>query len=217
MMYLPTKGQITEAKNQQPWDFGNDILYKLCRENFHHKDESHILAKVLFIGRIYAAAVERRKNKADEINDEFYLDVIIPTFKNSGLDEKLDILNRIIEPSIDDLPLILETHGNLTKTLFKITGLDKRSFSSKYLHFHLPKLYFIYDSRALKGLRSFINRVPKEYDQFIRLRDVDEEYSKFYCKCHAIKKQAGLNYNTSLTNREFDNILIGIANKAKKK
>ncbi len=217
MMYLPTKEQMTEAKNQQPWDFGNDILYKLCRDNFHHKDESHVLAKVLFIGRIYAAAVERRKNKADEINDDFYLDVVIPTFKNSGLDERLDILNRIIEPTIDDLPLILETHNYLTTTLFGITGLDKRSFSSKYLHFHLPNLYFIYDSRALKGLRSFISRVPKEYNRFIHLGDVDEEYSKFYCKCHAIKRQAELNYNTSLSNREFDNILISIANKAIKK
>ena len=41
------------------------ILYHLCKDNFQHEQEDVILTKVLFIGRIYAAAIERRKNKSN--------------------------------------------------------------------------------------------------------------------------------------------------------
>lgn len=217
MTYLPTLEQVAEAKNHQPWDFGNDILYKMCKEHFYHNQDDIILTKVLFIGRIYAAAVERRKNKEDKINDDFYLDVVVPTFKNSELDDRLSALYSINESRLDDLPLILQTHYYLTSTLNQITGLDKRSFSSKYLHFHLPNLYFIYDSRAMSGLRSFISRFPKDYARLTYLNNVDEEYAKFFCKCYEIKRQTESNFNTKLTNRQFDNILIDIANKQIKK
>lgn len=217
MTYLPTLEQVRKSKNPQPWDFGNGILYKMCKEHFSHKQDDQILAKVLFIGRIYSAAVERRKNKADEINDDFYLDVVIPTFKNSELDKRLSALNAIKKPSTNDLPLILQTHHYLTSTLYKITGLDKRSFSSKFLHFHLPHLYFIYDSRALTGLRTFISRVPREFAPVISFKNVDEEYAKFYCKCFEVKRQIEGSYKTIITNRQFDNILIDVANNIAKK
>jgi hypothetical protein len=34
-----------------------------------------------------------------------------------------------------------------------LTGLEKRALASKYLHFHLPRLFFIYDSRAAGVMR----------------------------------------------------------------
>ena len=65
----------------------------MCRKNFNHIEDEIIVAKVLFIGRIYAAAVERRRNKKDDINDNFYIDTIAPTFKESKLDDLLDELS----------------------------------------------------------------------------------------------------------------------------
>ena len=56
---------ITSYKTSKYWDFGNNILYHLCKDNFQHEQEDVILTKVLFIGRIYAAAIERRKNKSN--------------------------------------------------------------------------------------------------------------------------------------------------------
>lgn len=211
-MTLPTQIQIENAQRGNVWDFGNSILYDLCRKNFKHVEDDKILTKVLFIGRIYAAAVERRRNKKDDINDDFYIDTIAPTFKNSELDDLLNALSAFDKLTIDCIPQILQTHFYLTATLYKITELNKRSFSSKYLHFHLPDLFFIYDSRAVTALRQFTSRVPIDLMQFVQLESIDEEYAKFFLKCFDLKRRIQYHYEFNLTNRQLDNILIDVAN-----
>ena len=138
---LPTQKQLDTARQKNVWDFGNAILYKLCKDNFKHDTDDHILTKVLFIGRIYAAAVERRKNKSNDINDNFYTDIVAPTFRKSKLDEQLSKLKIAKTENIENIKLVLQTHYLLTSMLKKITALDKRSFSSKYLHFHWHVVY----------------------------------------------------------------------------
>src|SRR5437868_3155850 len=77
------------------WNYGNQILYELCKNNFFHNKDTVILTKVLFIGRIYAAAVERRDKKGDEINNEtFYIKRLLPKLKYSRLDIHLMALRR---------------------------------------------------------------------------------------------------------------------------
>lgn len=102
----------------------------------------------------------------------------------------------------------LETHNYLVNILHEITDQNKRSFSSKYLHFHIPEMFFIYDSRATKGIRKFVNKIPKEHQSILELSNIDSEYAKFYIKCFELKNQITLNYGISLTNREIDNLLI---------
>ena len=55
-------------------------------------------------------------------------------------------LSNNIEENVHE---VLLTHQILTQQLKVITELDKRSLASKYLHFHVPKCFFIYDSRAI--------------------------------------------------------------------
>jgi hypothetical protein len=201
-----------EESKSSPWDFGNQILYDLCHDNFRHDQSEHILAKVLFIGRIYAVAVERRKVKDKYINDNFYFDRIVPTFKNSALDKMLESLKGQDIMSKENIAEILHTHYYLTKILKTITNLEKRSFSSKYLHFHLPNLFFIFDSRAEIALRQLTSRVPSDLKPFTQLDNVDSQYAKFYCKCFDVKRQIEEEHNTSMTIRQFDNLLISMAN-----
>lgn len=210
---LPTKKQLDLARQKNVWDFGNAILYKLCKDNFKHDLDDHILTKVLFIGRIYAAAVERRKNKSNNINDDFYIDTVAPTFRKSKLDDKLSELKIVKIENFENVKSVLQTHYFLTSMLKKITALDKRSFSSKYLHFHLPDLFYIYDSRAVTALRQFTSQVPKDLKHMLELENIDSEYSKFYCKCFDLKRQIKAEFNIDLTNRQLDNLLIEVANK----
>ena len=54
---------LEKAKAPSPWNVGNKVLYDLCRERPLHTDTQAVLAKIWLIGRAYAAAIERRKNK----------------------------------------------------------------------------------------------------------------------------------------------------------
>lgn len=206
--------QILEYKNNIYWDFGNKILYELCKKNFKHDQNDIILTKVLFIGRIYAASIERRKNKSktDINNDDFYINNVAQTFRNSQLDEQLLKLKKLKKLSKENLQDVLEVHHYLMTILYNITVMKNRSFCSKYLHFHLCDLFFIYDSRVVTTLRKFTSRVPKELQYLTQLAKVDSEYAIFFCKCFDLKTKIEKFHNTTLTNRQLDNLLIDFTN-----
>jgi hypothetical protein len=103
MANLPTIEQIDKAKQNRVWDFGDKILYDLCRDNFSHDRDDCILTKVLFIGRIYASAIERRRNNKGVINDDFYINTVAPTLKRSKLDKYLEELKAIKSLNADDI------------------------------------------------------------------------------------------------------------------
>ena len=211
---MKTKLTIETIENcrETPWDFGNQVLYNLCKENFFHVETDKIIAKVWLIGRSYSAAIERRKNKV-AINDNFYEDTVAPAFSNSLIDSYLKTLKNQEKLTIENLPMVLETHNYLTQLTASITELEKRSFCSKYLHFHLPNLFFIYDSRVVDSLRSFSSRIPKIMKPIMKNEKIDNEYAKFVCKCFELRNKLNEYYNIQLTMREFDNILIDHANR----
>jgi len=64
----------------------------------------------------------------------------------------------------------------LTDIFTKISGIEKRSLSSKYLHFHFPDLFFLYDSRAVTSSRRLLPRFKAE----IPPKNVDKEYGNFF-------------------------------------
>jgi len=81
----PLSDLVQSAKALSPWRVGNDVMYELCRARPGHTDEADVIAKIWLIGRTYAAAIERRKNKSDE-NDNFYVDTVAPSIVRSPLD-----------------------------------------------------------------------------------------------------------------------------------
>lgn len=208
---LPSLEQIRNLQTS-PWDFGNHVLYDLCRENFSHEEIGKVIAKVWLIGRAYAAAIERRKNK-ESINDSFYIDHVAPAFINSEIDHHLNFLQQFICITEDNLPEILKAHFVLTKLTKSLTLLEKRAFCSKYLHFHLPELFFIYDSRVVMALRQFNIKVPESMNPLLQSKQIDLEYAKYVCKCLFLKNNIKLMYGIDLSPRHLDNILIEIANK----
>lgn len=210
MIRLPEQQQIKDCRSS-PWDFGDSVLYKLCETNFDHKQDEKIMAKVWLIGRAYSVAIERRKNKKQDI-DDFYINTIAPTIRRSQLDAKLSALKKYEQITNENAFEVLKVHSYLTNELNIITGLNKRSFSSKYLHFHLPDLFFIYDSRALAALRQFITHVPRDLRYLAERAEVDKEYATFTCKCLEIKSQISRKYDMSLTNRQLDYLLLAKVN-----
>ena len=130
--------------------------------------------------------MERRSNKATTPGD-FYYDYVAPRICESELDAKIAAVKaknyeEVSEESIRD---ILDLHGYLVGILKGLTGKDKRSLASKYLHFHLPDLVFIYDSRVSKVIGEFVDgkvKVPNKDPNW------DEVYAKFVYKVFEIYK-----------------------------
>lgn len=213
-----SKDQI-EHSLSSVWDLGNETLYRLCRENFDHQKIENVLAKVWLIGRSYAAAIERRKN-AEEPNDEFYTEKVYNGFKNPEFDSKLTELQSLSQgvsnicelDSADITMRVLSLHASLTQLTKEITLLEKRSFCSKYLHFHLPSLFFIYDSRAVSAINKIFDGSIKNIKLRIKDAKVDEEYAIFYYKCLAIGCEIKDSFGIDLTIRQLDNLLITISN-----
>ena len=114
------------------WEYGNSVLYRMCKEQPEHKDIDVIVGKIWLIGRSYAAAIERRKNAVGG-GDDFYYDVVAPKLLEIGpeLDDRIAGLRKSKGLIIDDCKEILSTHKFLMDIFYELTGLEKRSLRSE--------------------------------------------------------------------------------------
>jgi hypothetical protein len=189
------------------WTLGNDVLYRLCKEHPLHKTYEEIGAKIWLIGRAYSASIERRKEKLS-INDDFYDTIVIPEIKKSDIDRWIE--NCRTKKTKDSC---LMAHKKTTDLFYKISGLEKRSLASKYLHFHLPDLFFIYDSRAKHGINTLFTELHlKRAKEENNDNHFDKGYSSFFNKCLNAREEIMKQFNIDLKCRELDTLLINIAN-----
>jgi len=200
---------VNHARNPNPWDLGNSVLYRLCQENSLHNEDQAILAKIWLIGRSYAAAIERRRpgELEKEDNDDFYIKTVVPTIRKSHIDQWISELGKKYKKTtIESLNDILFVHAKVTNLFAEISGLQKRSLASKYLHFHLPELFFIYDQRADKRIKSLFSRLNFQ-KSIPTVEEHDHEYRKFFEKCLHLQSCIEKEFKTLLTPRELDNLL----------
>jgi len=194
---------------QQPWfwDFGNKVLYDLCRKHPQHSDASIAAAKIWLIGRSYAAAIERRRLVTP---GNFYRERVAPALVKSKIDEKLLTVRSIGPLSERTFQAVVETHKYVTDLFSSISGQEKRSLASKYLHFHAPKMFFIFDSEAVKGMRHLSGITGRAGRSDL---DSDNDYRKFAEKCLRLRVYIRQNHGVTLTPRQIDRLLLLLAKK----
>jgi hypothetical protein len=207
-----TLNTIEKALRPNVWDYSNEILYNMCSKRFDHKDDENILAKIWIIGRAYAAAIERRKNKKDsDVSESFAIKIVAPAIKKSKIDDKLDEIEKFNSISENNLFKILQVHKYLQDIFYQITELEKRSLTSKYLHFHLPNLFYIYDSRAANKVRSLKIKIPKDFERFediVNSDSVDRVYAHFFIKVFILCKAIYQEHKVVLSPRQIDKLLL---------
>jgi hypothetical protein len=196
------------AAGTTPWDLANGYLYELCRDYPTHHNPDAVLAKILIIGRVYTAAIERRQSvDPSDTGDSFYLQRVVPDLMNSHLDDWISEAKETDPASEGALDVMVRVHKHAMDLFNRISGLNKRSLASKYLHFHVPELFFIYDTRAVqgvRGLRSFIRNNKK------RPLTGDHEYSRLASKCAALTSYCRAHFDITLSPRKLDNLLLNI-------
>jgi len=205
---------VAVAIQPSPADLGNQVLYKLCTQHFYHREPASILAKTKLIGKAYSVALDRVKVKRHTSHD-FYTTKVVPAFMRSRLDTLTLALRSKRRIRDSHVSAILKLHLYLMKLITPLTQQNKRSFSSKYLHFHLPYLFFLYDTRALYGLAQFGIRLPKDF-RMPGPRSADPAYAKFFHKCVILQQVIQSTYDITLNPRQLDNLLLDIANRALK-
>jgi len=85
-----------------------------------------------------------------------------------------------------------------------LTGLEKRALASKYLHFHLPRLFFIFDSRALRMIR-LVSPAPQRDS---KRGGGDPQYELFVVRALALREQLERRFGVRLTPRQLDRVLL---------
>jgi hypothetical protein len=170
-----------------------------------HKKKEEIRAKIILIGRSYAAAIERRKIVRKISSDRFFTHKVVPKIIKSGIDKWLKSLSTLRKPTASNAEKILAVHGEVLNLFYKITRMEKRSLASKYLHFHYPRLFFLYDSRAVKSIRSVTDPIGKEC-KF--KKKIDNEYGRFYMRCLDLQMQIKAECDVDISPRQLDNFLL---------
>lgn len=208
------KEEVIKATRKNIWDFSNEILYKLCNDNFEHRMTDKVLAKIWIIGRTYAATIERRKKKRrSQSNYNFAKETVAPVVIKSRIDKILKPLKNEKEITNRNILEILAAHKYVQDLFYKITRLEKRSLASKYLHFHLPYLFYLFDSRANKKIREYkkmIGKIPPEMKKIINSKRVDKNYALFYVHAFLLRNKIYEKYKIKLLPRQVDNMLLEV-------
>jgi hypothetical protein len=199
-----TKCDIDAVRGCSVWDLGNGVLYDLCRNFPGHKTIDEIIAKIWLIGRSYAASIERRKNAKPEDGD-FYETTVAPRMKQAGIDEWLAALSKSDLPGN---PMVISIHKKLMDLFESMTELNKRSLASKYLHFHVPEIFFIYDSRARRAITKVVPRLNLLPD--IAADHYDTEYKDFVRRCVWLLDEIRSSHQVVLTPRQIDKLLLNV-------
>jgi hypothetical protein len=176
------------------------FLYRLCADNPGHTEDDIIIAKTNIVGRVYAAQLERRKEKGNVSVDAFYM-TIARRLKASKIDAWLDEL----KAKPDERKLAILTHKRLTDLTLRITGMENRSFASKYLHFHIPDRFFIYDTRAKESANKLIKLDRRRNAP---AKTVDKEYTEFFLRCEQIRETISGLLRRNVSPRDVDKVLL---------
>jgi hypothetical protein len=85
--------------------------------------------------------------------------------------------------------------------------MQKRSLASKYLHFHVPQMFYIFDTRAVKATREFSDVLPRATKL---TGQGDDEYRKFAEKANSLARLCEDKFGLSLSPRQLDNLLLKV-------
>jgi hypothetical protein len=100
----------------------------------------------------------------------------------------------------------MKVHNLVTTVLNDVSGQWKRSLASKYLHFHFPLLYFIFDKRAENRLAHFVPSWWKR--ELPENKEYDMHYYRFTLAMIALRDAIESEHQIELTPRELDQLLL---------
>lgn len=205
--FLISKRWLEIAYAPTDWDVGNDWLYKLCKRYPKHKNVQEVVAKIWLIGRAYSAAAERGVSGKGQSED--YIIRLSQRFIDQNADRFLARLPKQPGNFNEHLSVVTETHHLVESVFSNDDELGRVSLTSKYLHFHRPDLFPIYDSRAATAIAKVTPdsrftgyALPPEHATTL--------YGKFCVRCAWLIDEMTRQANKTPTLRQLDTMLLQI-------
>ena len=175
--------------------YGNEVLYRMCKEEPFHNDLAVVEGKIWLIGRSYSASIERQAGSGFKLRkalETIYKDN--PEYFKI-IDEHIYKISCIENTTTENLNHILFAHKCLVDFFFQLIRVEgksqgaiivnKRSLASKYLHFHAPKSVFIFDSVVDGNIRKELRKLglKRNYFDIVDQSSTDSIYEGFVRRC----------------------------------
>jgi hypothetical protein len=181
---LPSKEDVARAVESfnEEWGAVDEVLYTFCWDHPDHTSLRHVMAKVVLVGRGYAAGIERCVQPP---GGEQAI-VLVGRFLHDHaavVDEIIAAVRQSVEPlDAEGMTVVVREHGRLTTLLASMPQCSRspRSFASKYLHFHHPVVP-IFDAYAADRLARTVPWSSSDVP-FGRPDGADPEYWQFCCR-----------------------------------
>ncbi|MBI5329783.1 MAG: hypothetical protein HZB71_04125 [Betaproteobacteria bacterium] len=182
-----TREFITDALAASIRDPRQRALYDLCfMHRGHYKDEI-IADKLRLIARLYQDPLQSPEYAAHRL-------------ARSAVDHWFGSLATAEEL---EASLLLEAHKRVMD-LFADQGEERsRSLASKYLHFHFPELFYVYDPEVERLAREIVGGDCG----FLSLAEFDPAYGRFHACCRKLAERLIPEVGRRLSPRELDRVL----------
>lgn len=190
-----TREFITDALCKPILDPKVRALYDLCFLHRHHLRDDIVVDKLRLITRLYSDS-PAWPGKA------FSAEAAAHNLTRSSVDHWFGALSTA---EALDSSLLLELHKRLMDVFGDLNEEEARSLASKYLHFHFPELFHVYDSRIASAL--FLLMAGD--CGFLALTDFDPVYGRFHACCRKLTERIAPLVGRNLSPRELDTVLRG--------
>lgn len=183
---------ITEALAESILDPRLRALYELCGMHRHHSRDELIADKLRMLVRLCAErGIAIQDFSPEYVAHRLGRAQVDRWFGGLATAEKLEIA------------LLLEVHKRMMRLFDDLGDAEARSLASKYLHFHFPELFFVYDSRVEAAAM-----VLGDGDcGFLALAEHDPVYGRFYACARKLTDKMTPLVGRRLSPRELDRVL----------
>ncbi len=184
---------ITDALSQSILDPKVRALYELCFMHRHHMRNEIVADKLHLITRLYSDALSWQ-------GTTFSAEAAAHSLTRSPVDRWFGALSTAEQL---DSGLLLELHKRMMEVFGELSEDEARSLASRYLHFHFPELFYIYDSRIATAIALLMDGDCG----FLALAEFDPAYGRFHACCRKLTERIAPQVGRRLSPRELDRVL----------
>lgn len=192
MHSILTREFITDTLAQSVQDVRTRALYELCFLHRHHIRNEIVADKLRMILRLCAD----HGLKVGDLSPEF----AAYRLGQSGVDRWFAGLTTAeqIDPA-----LVFEMHKRVMDLFDELPSQQARSLASKYLHFHFPELFYLYDSRVEAAAVA----LGQGECGYLAGGDHDPDYARFFACCRKLAEAFAPLAGRRPNPRELDRLL----------